>query len=75
MANKVYIYEKSKLNIAKIKKLKLPGIIVKKLEDGVVNADLIILCTPMSEYKSLILKMNMNIYHPKLLLQILVHQK
>jgi len=58
MANKIYIYEKSKLNITKIKKLKLPGIIVKKLEDGVVNADLIILCTPMSEYKSLIVKMN-----------------
>ena len=58
MANKIYIYEKSKSNITKIKKLKLPGIIVKKLEDGVVNADLIILCTPMSEYKNLILKMN-----------------
>ena len=58
MANKVYIYEKSKSNIAKIKKLKLPGIIVKKLEDGIVKSDLIILCTPMSEYKNLILKMN-----------------
>jgi len=58
MANKVYIYEKSKSNIAKIKKLKIPGIIVKKLEDGVLKSDLIILCTPMSEYKNLILKMN-----------------
>ena len=58
MAKKIYIYEKSKSNIAKIKKLRLPGIIVKKLEDGVVNADLIILCTPMCEYKHLILKMN-----------------
>ena len=58
IANKIYIFEKSKFNIAKIKKLKLPGIIVKKLEDGVVNADLIILCTPMSEYKNLIFKMN-----------------
>ena len=58
MANKIYIYEKSKSNITKIKKLKLPGIIIKKLEDGVVKADLIILCTPMNEYKNLILKMN-----------------
>jgi cyclohexadieny/prephenate dehydrogenase len=58
IANKIYIYEKSKSNIAKIKKLKLPGIIVKKLEEGVVKSDLIILCTPMSEYKNLILKMN-----------------
>ena len=46
------------LILSKIKKLKLPGIIIKKLEDGVVKSDLIILCTPMSEYKNLILKMN-----------------
>ena len=58
MAKKIYIYEKSKSNIAKIKKLKLPGIIIKKLEDGIIQSDLIILCTPMSEYKNLILKMN-----------------
>jgi prephenate dehydrogenase/cyclohexadieny/prephenate dehydrogenase len=58
MANKIYIYEKSKSNITKIKRLKLPGIIIKKLEDGVIKADLIILCTPMNEYKNLILKMN-----------------
>ena len=58
MANKIYIYEKSKSNISKIKKLKLPGIILKKLEDGVIKSDLIILCTPMNEYKNLILKMN-----------------
>ena len=45
MADKIYIYEKSKSNITKIKKLKLPGIIIKKLEDGVVKADLIILYT------------------------------
>ena len=58
MANKIYIYEKLKSNITKIKKLKLPGIIIKKLEDGIIKSDLIILCTPMSEYKNLILKMN-----------------
>ena len=44
MANKIFIYETSKSNIKKIKKLKLPGIIVKKLKDGVIKADLIILC-------------------------------
>ena len=58
IANKIYIYEKSKLNLTKIKRLKLPGKIVRKLEDGVKKSDLIILCTPMSEYKNLILKMN-----------------
>ena len=58
IAKKIYIYEKSKANILKIKKLKLPGTIVNKLQDGVIKSDLIILCTPMSEYKNLILKMN-----------------
>jgi len=58
IANKIFIYEKSSLNISKIKKLKLPGKIVKKLEEGVTKSDLIFLCTPMSEYKNLILKMN-----------------
>jgi len=58
IAKKIFVYEKSKSNIAKIKKLKLPGTIVKSLKDGVVNSDLIIFCTPMSEYKELILKIN-----------------
>jgi cyclohexadieny/prephenate dehydrogenase len=58
IAKKIYIYEKSKSNLSKIKRLKLPGTIVKKLEDGVKKSNLIILCTPMSEYKNLILKMN-----------------
>ncbi len=58
ITNKIFIYEKSSSNISKIKKLKLPGKIVKKLEEGVTKSDLIILCTPMSEYKNIILKMN-----------------
>jgi len=58
IAKKIFIYEKSKSNLAKIKKLRLPGIIVKSLKDGVNNSDLIIFCTPMSEYKKLILIVN-----------------
>ena len=58
MAKKIFIYEKSKLNITKIKSLRLPVTIVKSLKDGVANSDLIIFCTPMSEYKRLILKIN-----------------
>ena len=58
IAKKIFIYEKSKLNVSKIKRLKLPGIIVKSLEDAVVNSDLIIFCTPMSQYKKLIHKIN-----------------
>ena len=58
IAKKIFVYEKSKSNIIKIKKLKLPGIIVKSLKDGVLNSDLIIFCTPTSEYRKLILKIN-----------------
>tara|TARA_A100001015_G_scaffold288786_1_gene359988 strand:+ start:1189 stop:2085 length:897 start_codon:yes stop_codon:yes gene_type:complete len=58
IAKKIFIYEKSKSNILRIRKLKLPGTIVKSLEDGVNNSDLIIFCTPMSEYKKLIIKIN-----------------
>jgi prephenate dehydrogenase/cyclohexadieny/prephenate dehydrogenase len=58
LAKKIFIYEKSKSNLAKIKKLRLPGTIVKNLKEGVINSDLIFFCTPMSEYKKIILKIN-----------------
>ena len=58
IAKKVFVFEKLKKNITKIKKLKLPCVIVKKLEDAVLKSDLIIFCTPMSEYKKIILKIN-----------------
>ena len=58
ISKQILIYEKSKKNILKIKKLKLPGIIINKLDQGISHVDLIIICTPMSEYKNLILKIN-----------------
>ena len=58
LAKKIFVYEKSKKNIAKFKRLKLPGTLVKKPEDVVPQSKLIIFCTPMSEYKKIILKLN-----------------
>ncbi len=58
IAKQIFVYEKSKTNISKIKKLKLPGKIVKSLKNGVINSDLIVFCVPMSQYKKLILKIN-----------------
>ena len=58
IAKKIFIFERSKKNISKIKKLRLPGTIVNRLEDGVIKSELIILSTPMSEYKKIILKIN-----------------
>ena len=58
ISKKIFIYEKSKKNIKKIKKFKLKGTIVKKLKDVVPHTGFIIFCTPMSEYKKIILKIN-----------------
>ena len=58
IVSKIFIYEKSKKSINKFKKLKLPGTLIKRPEDVVSQSKLIIICTPMSEYKKIILKMN-----------------
>ena len=61
VAKKIFVYEKSKKNISKIKKLRLPCIIVKKINEAVLKSNLIIFCTPMSEYKKIILRINKNL--------------
>ena len=58
LADKVYIYEKSKKNISRIKNLKLPGKVVSSLKEAVTKSNFIIFCTPMSEYKNIIMKIN-----------------
>jgi prephenate dehydrogenase/cyclohexadieny/prephenate dehydrogenase len=57
-AKNIYIYEKSKKNISIIKKLKLRYKIINNLKNISINFDLVILCTPMSQYPSIILKIN-----------------
>ena len=58
IAKKIFIYEKSKSNIIKIKKLKLPCEITSDFKKIIPNVDLIIFCTPLSEYEKIILKIN-----------------
>ena len=58
ITKKIFIYEKSKKNLLNIKRLKLPGITIKNLNEAVSKSSLIIFCTPMSEYKKIILKIN-----------------
>ena len=58
LANKIFIYEKSKKNISRIKNLKLPGKVVSTLKEAVTKSNFIIFCTPMSEYKNIIMKIN-----------------
>ena len=58
LANKIFIYERSKKNISTLKKLKLPGKVVSSLKEAVTKSNFIIFCTPMSEYKNIITKIN-----------------
>ena len=58
IAKKIFIYEKSKSNILKIKKLKLPCKVTNDLKNIIPNLDLIIFCTPLGEYEKIILKIN-----------------
>ena len=54
----IYIYEKSKKNISIIKKLKIGCKVINKLKNISVSFDLVIFCTPMSQYSNFISKIN-----------------
>jgi len=54
----IFVYEKSKKNISIIKKFNIRCKIFKNVKDISANLDLIILCTPMSQYSNVILKIN-----------------
>ena len=58
IAKKIFVYEKSKLNILKIKKLKLPCEVTHDFKKIIPNLDLIIFCTPLGEYEKIILQIN-----------------
>ena len=58
LSRNIYVYEKSKKNISVIKKLKFGCRIINKLDKVYNNFDLIILCTPMSQYQNVITKIN-----------------
>ena len=58
ISEKIFVYEKSKINIQKIKKLKLPCVVINDFKNVIPKSDLIIFCTPMSEYEKIILKIN-----------------
>jgi len=58
IAKNIFIYEKSKKNISKIKKINSKLIILNKLDKRISDIDLVILCTPMSQYQSIIPYLN-----------------
>ena len=54
----IFVLEKSKKNISTIRRLNIRCKIFKNIKNISTNIDLIILCTPMSQYSSTILKIN-----------------
>ncbi len=53
-----FVFEKSKKNIRKIKKIDNKIRILKKLDDKISDVDLVVLSTPMSEYEKIIPDLN-----------------
>jgi len=58
LSKNIYIYEKSKKHISIIKKLKTGCKVINKFNNVYINFDLVIFCTPMSQYSKIILKIN-----------------
>tara|TARA_Y100000590_G_scaffold249605_1_gene280425 strand:- start:958 stop:1851 length:894 start_codon:yes stop_codon:yes gene_type:complete len=58
ISKKIFIYEKSKKNISKIKKINSRIIILKKLDKKISDIDFVILSTPMSQYQNIIPYLN-----------------
>jgi len=58
IAKKIFVYEKSKKNISKIKKINSKVIILNKLDLRISDIDFVLLCTPMSQYEKIIPYLN-----------------
>ncbi len=61
LSKKIFVYEKSKKNISKIKKINSSCVIVKQINNKINDVDFVIICTPMNEYKKIIEKLNKNL--------------
>ena len=59
----IFVLEKSKKNISIIKKLNIKCKIVRNIKNISINFDLIIFCTPMSQYSNIISKINKLVTH------------
>ena len=58
ISKKIFIYEKSKKHISKIKKINSKIIILEKLDKRISDVDFVILSTPMSQYEKIIPYLN-----------------
>ena len=58
LSKKILVLDKSNKNISKIKRIKSNCKFIKSINSEISDVDLIILCTPMSQYKKIIKKLN-----------------
>ena len=58
IAKNIFVYEKSKKNISIIKKINSKLKILNNLDRRISDVDLVVLCTPMSEYEKIIPYLN-----------------
>ena len=58
ISKQIYVYEKSKKYISKIKKINSKVIFLNKLDQRISDIDLVILSTPMSQYEKIIPYLN-----------------
>jgi len=58
LSKKTFVLEKLKSNISKIKKIKSNCKFIKSINSEISDVDLVIICTPMSQYKKIIEKLN-----------------
>ena len=58
LSKRIFVLEKSKSNISKIKKIKSNCKFIKILNNEISDVDLVVICTPMSQYKKIFEKLN-----------------
>ncbi len=58
LSKKTFVLEKSKKNISKLKKIKSNCKFIKSINREISDVDLVIICTPMSQYKKIIQRLN-----------------
>jgi len=61
LSKKTFVLEKSKSNIYKIKKIKSNCKFIKSINREISDVDLVVICTPMNQYKKIIEKLNKNL--------------
>ncbi|MDC3060867.1 prephenate dehydrogenase/arogenate dehydrogenase family protein [Candidatus Pelagibacter sp.] len=61
LSNKIYVFEKNIKYHNQIKRINKKIILLKKLDKKIEHIDLVVISTPMSEYKKIILKLNKNL--------------